>query len=435
MPGRYGDVGVLVAGKTPEVNPELGMDAANRAIWGFMLPQGRHAVVQVLALGKKGEGSVVLSRAQSGGKIIGGVGLDLEGMGELVNFSQDEVRGEKLPDSPEAGMLVALEDFASTLGIVRGAEDSMLVSEGSLLGGEIKLGELQVKGALGETAVSPEDVVGIRGGAGTGRGAKVYLRDGRVLAGEVVGEPLVLEGGDGWTISAAVDDFEGVVFALEGDDGESPENVKGMVELHSGDVGFLAEGGWSAMPVVTPWASAEVPLDQVAAFISGTQGILGGWLLLEDGSRVEVFLGQGTFLVGEAEVELSQLQRFWKPGKETPLVEDSWADTPEADEIELFDGAREKGGLWLAGGSRVVGQLDGDVVTLTGTTGTTDIETSKIVSLMKEVGADDGGDRYVVEVDGGGIFKGRIAGGVLEFSSLLGSWRVPSHDVVAYLKR
>ena len=52
------------------------------------------------------------------------------------------------------------------------------------------------------------------------------------------------------------------------------------------------------MPVVTPWGSADVALDQVAAFISGTEGTVGGWLLLEDGSRVEVFVGEGTFMVG-----------------------------------------------------------------------------------------------------------------------------------------
>ena len=136
-------------------------------------------------------------------------------------------------------------------------------------------------------------------------------------------------------------------------------------------------------------------------------------------------------MVGTTEVALSQLRRFWKPGKETPQAEDAWADTPEADEIE----AMKTGGVWLAGGSQVVGSIGGDVITLTGATGTTDIEASKIVSLIQEGGLDDEGDRYVVEIEGGGVFKGRIAGGVLEFSSVLGSWRLPAHDVVAYLKR
>ena len=272
VPGRYGNVGLLVAGKTPEIAPELGKDSANRVVWGYMLREGKYAVVQVVTLGKKFEGSAVLSRALSGGKITGGVSLNLEGVGDVVNFSDDEVRGDELPDSPKARMLTALEDLTRTLGIVRGAEDYLLVSEGSLLSGEIKVGELLVSGALGERAVSPQEVVGILGGAGRGRVAKVYLRDGRVLAGDVQGEPLVLAGDGGWTISAAVDDFEGAVFALEGADGELPDDVTGMVELHSGDVGFLKEDGLSALPVVTPWGSADVALDQVAAFISGTEG-------------------------------------------------------------------------------------------------------------------------------------------------------------------
>ena len=108
----------------------------------------------------------MLSRALSGGKIIGGVSLDLEGVGDVVNFSDEEVRGEELPASPKAKMLTALGDLARTLGIVRGAEDYLLVSEGSLLSGDIKLGELLVRSALGERAVSPEEVVGILGGAG-----------------------------------------------------------------------------------------------------------------------------------------------------------------------------------------------------------------------------------------------------------------------------
>ena len=53
VPGRYGNVGVLVAGKTPEIAPELGKDSANRVVWGYMLREGNYAVVQVVALVKK----------------------------------------------------------------------------------------------------------------------------------------------------------------------------------------------------------------------------------------------------------------------------------------------------------------------------------------------------------------------------------------------
>lgn len=352
---------------------------------------------------------------------------------------------EALPEHTEEPYslesLVALKEATSAYGAQRLWEDVLWITGENQLAGKVnEQAELKIQTAFGVRETAIKEVAAIQGGGGVGRTPRVFLRDGRVLAGNLIAENLTMTSRDGWDMELKVEDLMFLLTRLREVDGKAPEGAEIFVALRGGDV--LAIGGDSdvQVEVLSPWGADRVPLAQIVS-LRYTNGSVPKYRLhRQDGSWMSVFLSGPDLELKPLPDELvkvrpGEISGIWRSGK--PSLEgdekadgDDWLDFEDVGERESLPTPC----CLLVGSNLLHGEISMDVLHLVSGGAVTKINPREIVS-MERLDQSEAAPVFNVELSGGNRLKGRLRERSLIVKTSARTWDIPVQHFIGYLSK
>ncbi len=364
--------------------------------------------------------------------------VDADVAGTVANFDTSSFpTGGRAPTQLQS--LTRLNDLTDRIGLHRREEDILWVSTTNQLAGTINpQAVLTVESPFaGDGKFSIAKVAAVSGGGGVGRVPKLYLRDGRVFAGEISAENLSLTIGE----DSNVDDLDPkeinlLLCALAPEDGVPPPGTTGFIQLRSGSV--LAVKGPEDLKIATvnPWGSEELGLEGIEELAYVSRPTPKFRLVRADGSRISVFLPVAILNVelsdGEAvDLPSSLIENIWKAGMgslSTGLIEDFWLEI-----AEIPSGFKPASGFLLQGNNLVAGTFDDKTITVLDGQSTVDISAAEVESIQKILESGTAAAPvFEIELKNGDILKGRIQGSDLSIRHGEKVWNVPVPHLLAF---
>jgi len=357
-----------------------------------------------------------------------------------ANFTTDALPEHSVePYSLES--LIALKKATQDEGAQRLWEDVLWITGENQLAGEVnENAELKVKTAFGERKALIKDVAAIQGGAGVGRMPRVFLRDGQVLAGELVAKDLTMTSRDGWDMELKVADLMFLLTRLKEVDGKAPQGAGAFVALRSGDVLAVDGGSDAVMEILSPWGTDRVPLAEIVS-LRYTNGAVPKYRLhRQDGSWMSVFLNgpeMNLDTVGDGTVKVrpGEISGIWGAGKPS-LEADEKADS---DDWLDFEDVAERKSLpvpccLLVGRNLLHGEISMEALHLISGGAVTKINPQEIVS-MERLDESNVMPVFDIELSGGNRLKGRLRERSLIVKTQARSWDIPVQHFIGYLSK
>lgn len=382
---------------------------------------------------------------------------------QLVDPQIDEaevelVRNFETQSFPEPGVtpfdlegLVSLNKVMETLSAVRRSEDLLWISSDNQLTGTVnEKASLRVKTAWGERETAIAQVAAIQGGGGLGRTPRVFLRDGRVWAGEVVATDLTMKIAEGWEVEELrPEELNLLLLRVAAEDGRPLDGTGLFLALRSGDVVAASGDGEKTLRVLTPWGEDQVGFDAVRELHYATGSVAPRFRLLrDDGSLMTVFLGGDDIEVTEAGAGLGDssasmvispvaISGVWKPGQTVGAAEsdpaEEWFDIEDA--LAAAGASFPSQAILLSGNNLLAGTLAMESLNLVAGAAVTPIDPAEIVFLRRSLDSDsDATPVFEIELSGGETLTGRLRERLIEVESGEKRWRVPAAHFLAYRK-
>jgi len=335
-------------------------------------------------------------------------------------------------------MLVPLNELTDRLGAYRRAEDLLWVGPSSQLPGQlVKEGRIKLAAeTLGETEIPIALLAGVKGGGGEGATPKWYLRDGRVLVGDLVSGSLLWGGSASDAKALDPDEFHLLLTGTTPADG-SPENgTTHFLQLADGTVLALAMGKDSAIDWATPWGRRSIAwadtVEWTRLAASPPQWRVstrdGSW---QGGLPIPRQIGVKTHAGKEIEVSASEIQRVWSAGAPPQL-----ATAPSAEWVDFSEipaGFGPKTGVLLAGNHLVAGELAASTLLVRDGASRFPVDTARIVRFSRSDEPDAAG-RFTLLLDGGESVEGSLVDAYLSLAVPGATLEVPMEFVLAYQK-
>ncbi|MCF6314102.1 MAG: hypothetical protein L3J39_16765 [Verrucomicrobiales bacterium] len=338
--------------------------------------------------------------------------------------------------------LVALQKALRPYRAQRLWEDVLWITQENQLAGMVnEKASLKVETAYGEREVTIAEVAAIQGGGGVGRTPRVFLRDGQVLAGDLVTQGLSMVSGDGWDMQLKVPDLTLLLLQLREVDGKAPAGTDAFVALRSGDVMAVKTDGVEgddALEILTAWGRDRLSLGEVQLMRYTTGSVPKYRLHRKDGSWLSVFLTDADLqltLAGGREIQVNprELIGIWREG------DLSLEDKADGDEWLDFEDIGERSALpipscLLAGSNLLQGEISMQVLHLVSGGAVTKINPAEIVSMQR---LQDQGlmPLFALELSGGNHLKGSLRERSLSIKTPSRTWDIPVQHLVAYLNK
>lgn len=334
---------LILIGDGAAVEPDLSASSNRRELtlrYRLTIGAGKKASllhwIAMRALSEPEDASGEFAGFLQGGKLVRPE-VDPSDVSTIANFS-----ATSFPDKAAAAAnlrsLVALNLLLDRTGMNRRSRDLLWLGPASQFEGTIDPeARLVVRTALaGEQEVTAERIAAIRGGAGTGRHPRVYLRDGRVFSGPVVAENfrLLIEGGDPVDLDTAA--FPLFLGRIDPSDGAIPEGTVGFLETIDQTVVAIGSGEGD-FPGTTVWSSTGLSPSRIREMASVSRPMPGHRARLDDGSAFPLFLSPDRFplpLAGGGTIEVggNEVIRFWNAGTDALAIEsidERWLELEE----------------------------------------------------------------------------------------------------------
>ncbi len=339
--------------------------------------------------------------------------------------------------------LVAVNRLSDSLGIERGRDDVLWITEENQLAGKVAEGAtLTAEGRWGTATVGAARIAAIQGGNGIGRQERIFLRDGRVLAGELSAENLKMTGPDGWEMDLAPADLGFVISALDAADGKLPENSGSCVALRSGEVLISdAADAAASITVLSPWGAKTVPLGEIVAMDYASAMAPKFRLNLADGSRLSVLLLDAELTVKRVPegdtvtFPARDIVSVWKAGD--PLGE------PALDESDLWlalEDLGEPGDLvypaaLLKGNNLLRADLATESLHLVAGSSVTEVKPAEMLSIRRSDESEfDAVPLFEVEMASGDTLTGRLRERTLTLATGDDRWDVPVQHFLEWVR-
>jgi hypothetical protein len=335
----------------------------------------------------------------------------------IVNFPQEAFTEESA--SPEKlGSLIALNEFLDRMGVYRRPKDMLWLSATSQITGTLSAkATVSVQGASGEPRkFGIKEVAAIRGGSGVGRPARVFLRDGTVVAGAVTAVDLSFKAdGESEAQELDTDALHLCLTKTSSGDGVIPKGTVGFLELANGDVIPLS-GAEEKIPVVASWGRMELPLSSLREIQHVREPMSSHRVLAVDGSRYSVFLSGATTALSIAggerrEVPVRSISRYWSA--DVTDIEEFATDEMWLDFSELPESPEVKQGFLLQGNQLLAGTFAEATVSFRTDGPVIRVEAERIRSIRRNLDVADftngRSNFYSVELKNGESLEGVIA--------------------------
>ena len=337
--------------------------------------------------------------------------------------------------------LVALKKATRPYGAERLWEDVLWITGENQLAGEVnEKARLKIQTSFGERETVIGKVAAIQGGGGVGRAPRIFLRDGQVLAGDLVAENLTMTSRDGWDMELNIEDLMFLLIRLREVDGKAPEGADTFVALRSGNVLAIGEESDAAVEILSPWGADRVPLSEVVSLRYTSGSVPKYRLHRRDGSWMSVFLNGPDLnlkLVPEGSVKVrpGEIAGIWRSGEQAQEVgrkidTDDWLD---------FEDVGERKSLptpccLLVGSNLLHGEISTEVLHLMSGGAVTKINPQEIVSMERSDEL-DAMPVFNVELSGGNRLRGRLRERSLRVKTSARSWDIPVQHFIGYLSK
>ncbi|MDF1859772.1 MAG: hypothetical protein P1U87_06125 [Verrucomicrobiales bacterium] len=317
----------------------------------------------------------------------------------------------------------------ATLGIEPGPNDILAIGSGTRLTGRVEGADLQVSNEYGQANLALPEIAAIVGKNGdAARSARVFLRDGQIVSGEVSASAFSFSQTGGGRIDLEMKALDRLVMASSTSDSDWASGTLAMIETYRGD--RFKVPGTSAMKVegVTPWGRLPVDLEQLVWLGPAMNGVNGHWVELKSGLKCLVFLaGAGVDMkhpvLGDLSVNTNDIKSIF---------------TPEAQERNRWNSAAGiETVVAVEGDQTILGDISN--TTLPVVSGGTVIETAvDEIRRIKRVSASSispGGipekvPGFEIERWDGGTLSGFLLIDAISLKVEGQSWRVPVRDIV-----
>lgn len=364
-------------------------------------------------------------------------GLDPKAFAQVANLAPEAFPATTVPPA-RLRWLVALNELTDRLGVSRRGEDLLWLGPSNAISGSLdREGTITVESHLrGPTETPVAAIAAIRGGAGQGTPTAVYLRDGRVLTGDVV------KGALRWTTKEApgsevldLASLHLVLCATAPEDGAAPANTTHFLQLANGSVLAIAPGGAATLDWIAPWGRETVPWASLRELVRESGASPKVRILTKDGSSFAVVLPPGALTVPTAdgrnvEVPAALVERLWTPDEPLRLAfpKGDWIDFSEVPE-----GIGSADGVLLAGNHLVAGTLAPASIALRDGATRMQVQSDRIESIVRSVDPEAPG-RFLFVLGGGERLSGEPLDPYLVLDRPGGPLELPLVQVLAYRK-
>ncbi|MEZ5300223.1 MAG: hypothetical protein R3F11_06090 [Verrucomicrobiales bacterium] len=347
----------------------------------------------------------------------------------VKNFPAPRPEDEKTGTS-RAGWLVAVDSLAERIGVTRGSEDVLWVSEDSQLTGRAAGDSVTVETRFGSAEIPLGDIALLAGGGGRARQHRALLRDGTALSGAVAIGGLKLASREGWDITLKPDQLEYLVFSEGPGDGDPPAGAGAFFALHSGDTLAAPLPAGAELSAITPWGSVEIPLADLAALHYLKQPTPRYKLRLRDGSMLTAFIAGDDLAIqssafGEVKVPPTELLALWPADAKPPA--------PPQDEFgsEALNDLPGPACL-LSGENIVAGTIANPTLHLIAGSTETELRPAEIASIRRtEEGEIELSPEFTVRLSGGTELTGRFREQDILIATPNREWQVPTQHFIA----
>jgi len=359
----------------------------------------------------------------------------------VVNLDPRSI-ARKAVDPANLANLFALAAVLEKAGVRRGEKDILWMSEANQLTGRVSPEVVRIRSErFGERQIPLAEIAALEGMKGPSEAPRVFLRDGRVVAGMWEADDLHLTvEGDRHGERFEADSLALLVCGLDARDGTPPAGSAALVALRGGDVVAVSTGdpGSEGLGAIHPWGSEEIEWKDLEELAYQDRPIPSYRVAFRDGSRLNLFLSRSDVVLPRAGDSPASVPshailrvRSVLPGaRRIVTAADDWfafSDLPV--EVTPPPGFLLKGRNLVAGKFReeTLQLLDGDVVV--------EVPSAEVVSLRRQEG-DTG------EPGGAPFFEWELAGGEWLTGSFARSefvlqrgetvWMVPVEHLHAY---
>jgi len=317
-----------------------------------------------------------------------------------------------------------------SLDVERTSSDVLAMGEKTRLTGTANASEFIITTDYGTAPVQFDQVAALAGGAHTAGTTRIFLRDGQILTGQIQARDFEFTMPSGAQVDLDWRTLDRLVRRPITDEGKWPPETYALLVTQHGEHLALNEDT-TRLTVTTPWGSLALGLDQIAWFGPADDTGLGQQIECRDGSRFHGILSGPPVVLT---TRLFGPQEF-RPTDIRGLV--TAAALSASRSPGHTEAAPSQPYLVLAGGQRLVGQIE--TPTLTVLTGSKAIDVPPTsVRSMRNVADEAGPDEPVepeappfqIELWGGGTLLGPLRESVLPVRFRDALWSVPVGDVV-----
>jgi hypothetical protein len=211
----------------------------------------------------------------------------------------------------------------STLGIDPGPRAILAIGAGTRLTGEVAGSTVKISSAYGEVSLQVDTLAALSGRNGDAtKLARVFLRDGQILSGEVYAPELAFAQSGGSRIELDVSSLDRLVFADSENDHDWASGTTAMLETHRGDRLKISDEKGTTIEAVTPWGGLAISPSNLIWLGPPANGASGYRAEMTNGTRCIVFLASEELAFQHNELGGIQLKTSDLRSVFTPRIKD-----------------------------------------------------------------------------------------------------------------
>ena len=306
----------------------------------------------------------------------------------------------------------------SGLSVHRGPDDVLVLDKMVRLRGTATCKDVTVTGRFGQATIPAAKVLAIAGGKHHGKYARLFLRDGQVLWGEVAAE-MRFASDNGLILDMPIATLDLLVMRESPDDARAGKDVVAFVDTVDAQRLAVKPSDAKPLSVTAAWGRVAVDLTKIRTLEPLGEHEPGHRLHLDDGSRLACYVDEGevpveTVWFGRQTLPLAQVRAIWKVGATGKNVRDVEFPHPH---------------VALAGGNVLVGRVALEQIHLKTAGRELAVPLAQVRRLTRY--GDDAREMAVrIEMWTGDPLVGALTDAVLPVRSGKLVWQVPAGDLV-----
>jgi hypothetical protein len=282
---------------------------------------------------------------------------------------------------PSKALLQPMMELTNKWNIERGKTDILVLDNDTTLSGTVSGGDLAVSTRFGPAKIPLDSVSALAGGGEAQRAARVFLRNGEILTGDIEAKDFVFRADNGLAIQLDARKLAALFMHTDPADGNSSPETIALVEANWGTRLAVQAKSPLVFEVATAWGTLSVPLADIDRLYKIREPQPIHRLVLKDKSQLPVILRGGelalsTIRFGTVKMMPAEIVSVYAGQREPEKA----SDPNETDDRPDAIGAPH---FLLLDENVIVGSFDNATIELMTGAGVTPIKTSTLQNMEK----------------------------------------------------